>query len=90
MIPVEKPSVGFNETDVLLRRELKLHYLAGITSLTIDHDPAILNGVASDLDLYGRPAGSLSGREGVPSLDQIENVFGAAKQEYRKYGQNRG
>jgi hypothetical protein len=77
MTPLEKPNVGLNETDMLLRRELKLHYLTGMASLTIDHDPAILYGVA--LDLYGRPAGTLSSREGVPSLDQIENVFGATR-----------
>lgn len=84
MVPVEKPNAGLNETDMLLRRELKLTYLAGIASLTIDQDSTIFDGVALDLDLYGRPAGSLSGREGVPALDQIENVFGAAKQEFRK------
>ena len=84
MVPVEKPNAGLNETDMLLRRELKLTYLAGIASLAIDHDSSVFDGVALDLDLYGRPAGSMSGREGVPALDQIENVFGAAKQEFRK------
>lgn len=84
MVPVEKPNAGFNETDMLLRRELKLTYLAGITSLTIDQDSTIFDGVALDLDLYGRPAGSMSGREGIPDLDQIKDVFGAARQEYRK------
>jgi len=84
MIPVEKPNAGLNETDMLLRRELKLTYLAGIASLTIDQDPVILDRVALDLDLYAKPAGAVSGSQGVPSLDQIEDVFGAAKQEYRK------
>jgi hypothetical protein len=84
MVPIEKPNAGLNETDMLLRRELKLNYLAGIASLTIDQDPVILDRVSLDLDLYGRPSGSLSGREGVPALGQIEDVLGAAKQEYRK------
>jgi hypothetical protein len=84
MVPVEKASSGLNETDMLLRRELKLTYLAGIASLTIDQDPAIQDRVALDLDLYAKPAGAVSGRQGVPSLDQIQDVFGAAKQEYRK------
>lgn len=84
MVPVEKPNGGFNEIDMLLRRELKLTYLAGIASLMIDQDSVILDRVALDLDLYAKPAGAVSGRQGVPSLDQIQDVFGAAKQEYRK------
>jgi hypothetical protein len=84
MVPVEKPNPSFNEADMLLRRELKLTYLAGIASLTIDHDSTVFDGVALDLDLYGRPVGSLSGKEGVPTLDQIKDIFGAAQQEYRK------
>jgi hypothetical protein len=84
MVPVEKSNPGFNEADMLLRRELKLTYLAGIASLTIDQDSTVFDGVALDLDLYGRPAGSMSGREGVPTLDQIKDIFGAAQQEYRK------
>lgn len=84
MVPVEKPNAGLNEMDMLLRRELKLTYLAGIASLTIDQDPVILDHVALDLDLYAKPAGAVSGRQDVPSLDQIQDVFGAAKQEYRK------
>jgi hypothetical protein len=84
MVPVEKPNAGLNETDMLLRRELKLTYLAGVASLTIDQDPAILDRAALDLDLYAKPAGAVSGRQDVPSLNQIQDVFGAAKQEYRK------
>jgi hypothetical protein len=84
IVPVEKPNAGLNETDMLLRRELKLTYLAGIASLTIDQDPVILDRVALDLDLYAKPAGAVSGRQDVPSLDQIQDVLGAAKQEYRK------
>jgi hypothetical protein len=84
MVPVEKPNAGLNETDMLLRRELKLTYLAGSASLKIDQDPVILDRVALDLDLYAKPAGAVSGRQDVPSLDQIQDVLGAAKQEYRK------
>lgn len=84
MVPVEKPNAGLNETDMLLRRELKLTYLAVIASLMIDQDSTILDRVALDLDLYERPAGSMSGTQGIPSLQQIEDVFGAAKHEYRK------
>jgi hypothetical protein len=84
MVPVEKPNTGLSETDMLLRRELKLIYLAGIASLTIDQDPVILNRAALDLDLYAKPAGAVSGRQDVPALDQIKDVFGAAEQAYRK------
>jgi len=35
-------------------------------------------------DLYAKPAGVMSGTQGVPSLNQIQDVFGAAKQEYGK------
>jgi len=84
LVPVEKPGAGLNEMDMLLRRELKLTYLAGIASLTIDQDPVILDRAALDLDLYAKPAGAVSGRQDVPSLNQIQDVFGAARQEYRK------
>jgi hypothetical protein len=84
MVPIEKPNGGLNETDMLLRRELTLTYLAGIASLTIDQDPVILDRVALDLELYAKPAGAVSGKQDVPTLDQIQDVFGAAKQEYRK------
>jgi hypothetical protein len=84
MVPLEKPAAGFNEADMLLRRDLKLNYLAGIMSLAIDHDPAILDRVALDLDLYAKPAGVVSGTQGVPSLGQIQDIFGAAKQNYRQ------
>ena len=51
MVPVEKPTSGLNEIDMLLRRELKVNYLAGIASLTIDQNPEVLDRVALDLDL---------------------------------------
>ncbi len=43
MVPVEKPSANLNEADMLLRRDLKLNYLAGLVSLTIDKDPSIFD-----------------------------------------------
>jgi len=84
MVPVEKPTSGLNEIDMLLRRELKLNYLAGIASLTIDQNPEVLGRAALDLDLYATPAGVMSGTQGVPSMNQIQDVFGAAKQDYGK------
>ncbi len=84
MVPVEKASAGLNEADMLLRRELKLNYLATITSLTLDHDPAMLDGIALDVDLYGKPSAIASGTQGAPDLDQIKDIFGAAKQDYRE------
>lgn len=84
MVPVEKASGGLNESDMLLRRELKLNYLATIMSLTLDHDPAMLDGIALDVELYGKPFAIASGTQGAPDLDQIKDVFGAAKQDYRE------
>jgi hypothetical protein len=84
MVPVEKASTGLNESDMWLRRELKLNYLATIMSLTLDHDPAMLDGIALDVDLYGKPFAIASGTQGAPDLDQIKDVFGAAKQDYRE------
>jgi len=84
MIPVETPAQGFNKADMRLRRELKLNYLAALTSLTIDKDSKILDAVALDIDLYGKPVGIISGTQGTPSLRQIQDVFGSAKQDYRR------
>ncbi len=84
MVPIEPPTAGLNEADMLLRRDLKLNYLAAITSLSLDHDPTILDRVVLDLDLYAKPAGIMSGTQGVPSLHQIQDVFGAAKQDFRE------
>ena len=84
MVPIEPPTAGLNEADMLLRRDLKLNYLAAITSLSLDHDPAILDRVVLDLDLYAKPAGIMSGTQGVPSLHQIQDVLGAAKQDFRE------
>lgn len=84
MIPLEKATAGLNDADMLLRRELKINYLAAKVSLAIDHDPAILDRVALDLDLYAKPAGVASGTQGIPSLQQIEDIFGAAKQGYQQ------
>lgn len=69
---------------MLLRRDLKINYHAAITSLSLDRDPAILDRVAMDLDLYAKPVGIMSGTQGVPSLQQITDIFGAAKQDFRE------
>ncbi|HBB95567.1 MAG TPA: hypothetical protein DC054_09260 [Blastocatellia bacterium] len=84
MVPVDKPSEGLNEADMILRRDLKLNYLAGLVSLAIDKDPAILDGVALDIASYAKPVGIVSGMQGTPSLQQLKDVFGAATQDYRK------
>jgi hypothetical protein len=84
IVPIEQPNAGLNEADTLLRHDLKLNYLAAVTSLSLDHDPAILDRVVLDLDLYAKPVGILSGTQGVPSSQQIQDVFGAAKQDSRE------
>jgi Domain of unknown function (DUF4878) len=84
MVPVDKPSEGLNEADMILRRDLKLNYLAGLVSLAIDKDSAILDGVALDIASYAKPVGVVSGTQGTPSLQQLRDVFGAATQDYRK------
>jgi hypothetical protein len=81
MIVVETPREGLNQADMMLRHELKLNYLAGLVSLSIDKDPTILDRVALDIDLYGKPPGIPSGNQGSPDLRQIRDVFGAAKQD---------
>jgi hypothetical protein len=82
MAPVDKPSEGLNEADMILRRDLKLNYLAGLVSLAIDKDPAILDGVALDIASYAKPVGIVSGMQGTPSLQQIQDILGAAKSDY--------
>jgi len=84
VISVDKPNAGLNDADMLLRRDLKLDYLAGLISLSIDHDPSVLDRVALDLDLYAKPADIKSGTQGIPALDQIQDILGAANQDYRK------
>lgn len=81
MIPIEKPSNGLNDADMLLQRELKMNYLAAMVSLTTDKDPSIFNAAALDIDAYAKPVGIVSGTQGTPSLQQIEDIFGAAKQD---------
>jgi hypothetical protein len=82
MVPVEKPSNGSNDADMLLQRELKLNYLAGMVSLAIDKDPSIFDAAALDIDAYAKPAGIVSGSQGTASLQQVQNIFGAAKQDF--------
>lgn len=82
MIVVETPPEGLNQADMMLRRELKLNYLAGLVSLAIDKDPTILDRAALDIDLYGKPPGVPS-TQSTPDLRQIQDIFGAAKQDYK-------
>ena len=82
MIPTEKPSNGLNDADMLLQRELKLNYLAAMVSLTTDKDPSIFDAAALDIDAYAKPVGIVSGTQGTPSLRQIQDIFGAAKQDF--------
>lgn len=82
MVPTEPPTTAFNEADMILRRDLKLNYLAGLVSLTIDQDSTILDRVALDIASYAKPVGIVSGTQGTPSLQQIKDVFGAAKENY--------
>ena len=84
IVPLEKPGAGLNEADMRLRQELKLDYLAALTSLEIDRDPAILDRVALDIDLFGKPVGAAPGTDGIPTLQQIQDVFGAARQDAQK------
>lgn len=65
IVPLEKPGPGLNEADMRLREELKLDYLAAVASLAVDHDPAILDGMALEIDLFGKPVGIASGRQGA-------------------------
>jgi len=81
IVPIDPPSAALNQADMLLRRDLKLDYLAGLASLEIDRGPDILDRAALDLDLYAKPVSIKSGTQGVPTLDQIQNIFGAAKQD---------
>lgn len=84
MVPLEKPDSDLNQADMALRRELKLDYLAALVDLTVDKDPAVFDAAGLDLATYGKPIGIVSGMQGTPSLQQIQDAFGAAKQEYQK------
>jgi hypothetical protein len=84
IVPAENPIAGLNEADMRLRQELKLDYLAALTSLVIDRDPAILDKAALDLYLFGKPPGIAPGTQGTPTLQQIQDVFGAARQDYQE------
>lgn len=87
MIPVEQPSNGLTVGDMQLRRDLKVNYLAAITSLTVDRDPEILERAALDISLYGNSKtveDYTTGRtRSAPTLQQIQDVFGAAKQDFK-------
>ena len=88
MIPVEQPSDGLSRSDMRLRHELKVNYLAAIASLSIDNDPAILDRAVLDVSLSGNPRTAeayLSGRtQSEPTLQQIKGVFGAARQDFAR------
>lgn len=90
IVLLEKPGAGLNEADMKLRAELKIDYLAALVSLEIDHDPGILDRAAQDIDLFGKPVGVAPGTEGVPLLQQIQDVFGAARQDARNRSQSAG
>jgi hypothetical protein len=83
IVPIDAPDSTLNQADMLLRRDLKLTYLAAFASLEIDRDPAILDRVALDLDLFAKPVSIKPGTRGVPTLDQIQNILGAATQDHR-------
>lgn len=87
MIPVEQPGDGLTLGDMRLRHELKVNYLAAIASLTIDDDPEILDRAALEISLYGNSKtveDYTTGRtRSEPTLQQIQDVFGAARQDFR-------
>ena len=87
MIPVEQPGEGLTLGDMRLRHELKVNYMAAIASLTIDNDSEILNRAALDISLNGNSKtveDYTTGRtRSEPTLQQIQDVFGAARQDFR-------
>lgn len=83
IVPIEKPADGLNHSDALLRHELKLTFVAAMASLALDKNPAVLDGTALDLQLYAKPAGVTPGSQGNPTVQQIQDLFGAAKQQSR-------
>jgi hypothetical protein len=87
IVPIEKPAEGLNNSDALLRHDLKLTFVAAMASLALDKNPAVLDGTALDLHLYAKPAEVTPGSQGNPTLQQIQDVFGAAKQQSRDVSQ---
>jgi hypothetical protein len=71
---ISPPTAAFNEADMILRRDLKLNYLAGLVSLTIDKDSTILDRAALDIASYAKPVSIVSGPQGTPSLQQIKEM----------------
>jgi hypothetical protein len=53
-----------------------------MVSLATDKDPSIFDAAALDIDAYAKPVGIVSGTQGTPSLRQVQDIFGAAKQDY--------
>jgi cold shock protein len=88
IVPVEEPGGGLTAGDARMRQELKVDYLAAAASLTVDKSPEILERTALDIDLYGNSKSAedyTSGRvRSYPSLQQIQDVFGAARQDFKR------
>lgn len=88
IVPVEEPGGGLTAGDTRMRQELKVNYLAAAASLTVDKSPEILERAALAIDLYGNAKNAedyTSGRvRSYPSLRQIKDVFGAARQDFRR------
>jgi len=88
IVPVEEPSAGLTAGDVRMRHDLKVDYLAAMASLAVDNNPEILERAALDIDLYGNPKNAEDYSTGhvrsYPSLQQIKDVFGAARQDFKQ------
>jgi|GEM_PF-5088552 len=55
MIAVENPTPDLNQADMILRRELKVDYLAGQTALAIDKDSGVFDAAALHVATYAKP-----------------------------------
>lgn len=83
MLSTEAATDGLTKGDMELRRELKSDYLAAVASLALDRKPEILDGAALDLSLY-EGDGNEIGFNSKPSLQQIKDLFGAARQDWSR------
>ena len=83
MLPTEAATDGLTKGDMELRRELKSDYLSAVASLALERNPEMLDGAALDLSLYG-DNGNAIGFDSKPSLQQIQDLFGAARREWSK------
>lgn len=84
MLPAEESQPGFSQGDLFLRRELKLNLLATLLLQKIEKNSGLLDHIALDLSLYGLEKSDEYYSTGLqncePSLKQIEDIIGAAKQ----------